>query len=79
FPIDLLPWGIPAAIFSLGLAHLILMWAESSFGCEFFRPLYKGEPPVSYRKWIFISADDEESAIAQDVSNYVSTGYFRYG
>jgi tetratricopeptide (TPR) repeat protein len=79
FAVDLLPWGVPAAILALALAHFSLMWAESRFGCEFFRPLYKGEPPISYRKWIFVSADDEAAAIAQDVSNYVSTGYFRYG
>jgi tetratricopeptide (TPR) repeat protein len=79
FSINLLPWGIPAALLSLALAHFALIWVESRFGCEFFRPFYKGEPPVSYRKWIFVSADDEEAALAQDVSNYVSTGFFRYG
>jgi tetratricopeptide (TPR) repeat protein len=79
FAVDLLPWGIPAALFSLALAHFTLMWAESRFGCEFFRPFYKGEPPISYRKWIFVSAEDEAAAIAQDVSNYASTGFFRYG
>ncbi len=52
FAINLLPWGAPASLFALLLAHGLLQWLESPRGCQIFAPLLNGLPPVVYRRWI---------------------------
>lgn len=52
FPIDLTPWGIPAALLMAGLAHFFLWATESPAGCRYFGLLWKGSPPIVYWRWI---------------------------
>jgi tetratricopeptide (TPR) repeat protein len=63
FAVDLLPWGIPAALVALALAHFILVWLESARGCRFFAPILNGLPPVVYRKWILANEQGFQNSL----------------
>lgn len=52
FGSDLSKWGIVAVIAALISAHFLLSWIESPGGCLFFSPIWKGRPPLVYRRWI---------------------------
>lgn len=57
FNIDIAWLGIPTLLVSLAAAHLVLIGLESDFSCQVFSLLFKGRPPIVYRKWI--SVDNE--------------------
>jgi tetratricopeptide (TPR) repeat protein len=63
FSVDLLPWGVPAALVALALAHLILVWLESPRGCRFFAAVLNGLPPVVYRQWILANEQGFQNSI----------------
>lgn len=52
FAADLSWFGLPAVIVSFVMAHFLLSWLESSAGCRFVSPIFKGRPPVVYRRWL---------------------------
>ncbi|HEY9867975.1 MAG TPA: tetratricopeptide repeat protein, partial [Candidatus Obscuribacterales bacterium] len=52
FDADVSKLGIPSVLAALLVTHFLLTWMESPSGCRFFAPIWKGRPPVVYKKWI---------------------------
>jgi hypothetical protein len=56
--VDLIPWGIPAAVALSWLAHRLLLALESPGACWVLSPIFKRRPPIIYGRWL---AFDETS------------------
>lgn len=52
FGTDLAVWGIPVILILLVVAHLLLTLIESKRACKIVMPIWKGKPPVCYRRWL---------------------------
>lgn len=48
--------GVPAIILVAIFAHFFLSFLESPAGCRSFAFIFKGSPPVVYRKWLCLNA-----------------------
>jgi tetratricopeptide (TPR) repeat protein len=64
FNLDIGWLGIPAALLAMGIAHLLLCWAESQSGCNFFAPIWKRRPPIVYRQWLRLNQSDLEPGLS---------------
>lgn len=55
FPVDLTWLGAPAVLVAMVIAHLLLVSIESRKGLQIASCIFKGLPPVVYRKWATIN------------------------
>lgn len=53
--------GLPIILLFLGIAHFILIFLESPGGVRLFAPVFKGVPPVFYRRWMEVYSGDTEN------------------
>lgn len=56
FRINLVLLALPVLLVACAVAHLFLCWQESPRGIAFFAWLFKGQAPITYRRWL--SLDD---------------------
>ncbi len=64
FNVDVVWLGVPAAIMAMAIAHLLLTWAESESGCNFFAPIWRRRPPCVYRQWLRLNEADLEPGLS---------------
>ena len=57
FSLDLSMLGVIAILILCVLTHLLLKSLESRQMCKFLSFLFKGKPPIPYRKWICTNGD----------------------
>ncbi len=57
FRINLVLVAVPTLVLAGLVAHLFLTWQESPRGMQFFSWLFKGQAPITYRRWL--SLDDD--------------------
>lgn len=57
FSLNLVWWGLPAVAGALVAGHLLLMFAESDRGCRVVSAVWRGKPPLTYRRWLRIDDD----------------------
>ncbi|HEY9679008.1 MAG TPA: tetratricopeptide repeat protein [Drouetiella sp.] len=50
--------GIPTVLIAILIAHLVLLWVESRYGCIFFAPIWKRRPPIVYRRWLRLNENE---------------------
>lgn len=60
---NLLHLGIPLVCLSLVIAHLLLKFVESSWGCKFFSMIWHGVPPIVYRNWLNLNPAERQPGI----------------
>jgi len=56
FRINLVLLAVPTLVGACVVAHLFLVWQESKRGIAYFSWLFKGQAPITYRRWL--SFDD---------------------
>lgn len=57
FGIDLIVFGLPAVLACVLLTHFLLIGAESNLSCRLFGFIFKGKPPLAYKKWLRLEND----------------------
>jgi tetratricopeptide (TPR) repeat protein len=58
FSQDIFGWGIPAVCLTMVLCHFLLTFAESPYAISRLSFIWKGRPPIVYRKWLSVSPED---------------------
>lgn len=81
FETDLSCWGIPIIIAVLVIAHGLLIFIESEWGCRMFSFITNGAPLTPYMRWITVEQPVESSQTsAAHTALYISgEPAFRYG
>lgn len=57
FPVDLIAYGLPSILCCVIFAHFLLLFAESNLSCRWLSFIFKGKPPVAYKKWLRLEDD----------------------